>query len=146
MYMGIYNDRKHALNAVSQLRIQEYLKVAESLAIELAFFGIEQVNMESKTILASVYKEGSFVEVEIPFPLVVINEGNVASSRKLDSAKETLLRNEVHFLSPLIDNKFVITKILEGIPSLRDHMVPTIYIADMKPFLSMKKNQKSMRQ
>lgn len=142
MYIGIYNDRTHALKAVSPLRIREYLKVAEALQINLAFFGIEQVDMESKRILASVYENGFLREEEISFPHLVINEGNVASSRKLDPDKEILFRDEVHFLSPLIDNKFVITKILEDIPSLRTHLVPTLHISDMKPFLSMKTQKK----
>ncbi|SOB90273.1 YheC/D-like protein [Ureibacillus xyleni] len=143
MLIGVYNH-EHPFKVLNQYRINFYVKEAAEQNVELCFFGIDDVDFDSKTIMGDIHEEGRWIKKKLPFPLLMINESNRSLDKLREPKKEMKLKQEIHTTSHLIDDKLTIYKKIQEANQFEYLLIPTIQLTRLSDFNEMINNYKKV--
>jgi hypothetical protein len=130
MIIGMLHHYKHPEKVI---KAYAYAAVAKAEGAELIYFSPRGINLENKVIKGYVYNNGSWQNIESPFPSVIYNSG---SPEKLDRAKEVIdkLKENIPFTTFSIGNKMRIYERLKAAGEFSAYLIPSKIIRSPRGF------------
>lgn len=125
----------HRKNPESVIKSYAYAAVAMVEGAQLLFFSPRTVDFNKRIINGYIYKDGSWHQIESPFPNVIYNTG---SPQKLKKSKQIIekLKKEIPFTSNSIGNKMKVYERFKRYGDFSKYLIPSQIITSTKEFFN----------
>jgi hypothetical protein len=130
MIIGMLHHCKHPKKVI---KAYAYAAVAKAEGAELIYFSPRGIDLENRLIHGYVYENGSWQNIESPFPNVIYNSG---SPEKLDRAKEIIdvFKEDIPFTTFSIGNKMRIYERLKTADVFTPYLIPSRIVRSPRGF------------